>query len=42
MNTLDDTVHTILAPIDLLAEQLHTWAGWIAALEPPISSCAPG
>ncbi|HZL47872.1 MAG TPA: MMPL family transporter [Solirubrobacteraceae bacterium] len=32
MNTLDDTVHTILAPIDLLAEQLHTWAGWIAAL----------
>ena len=32
MNTLDDTVHTILEPIDLLAEQLHTWAGWIAAL----------
>jgi RND superfamily putative drug exporter len=32
MNTLDDTVHTILAPIDLLAEELHTWAGWIAAL----------
>ena len=32
MDTLDDTVHAILAPIDVLAEQLHNWAGWIAAL----------
>ena len=32
MDTLDGTVHAILAPIDVLAEQLHNWAGWIAAL----------
>jgi len=32
MDTLDDTVHALIAPIDLIAEQLHTWAGWIAAL----------
>jgi RND superfamily putative drug exporter len=32
MDTLDDTVHALLAPIDLLAEQLHGWAGWVAAL----------
>jgi putative drug exporter of the RND superfamily len=32
MDTLDNTVHTVLAPIDLLAEQLHGWAGWIASL----------
>jgi len=32
MDTLDDTVHTILAPIELLAEQLHAWANWIVAL----------
>lgn len=32
MDTLDDTVHVILAPIGLLAEQLHAWAVWIGAL----------
>jgi putative drug exporter of the RND superfamily len=32
MDTLDNTVHTLLAPIEALAEQLHAWAGWIAAL----------
>jgi RND superfamily putative drug exporter len=32
MDTLDDTVHAILAPIEELAEQLHGWATWIAAL----------
>ncbi|HYM45101.1 MAG TPA: MMPL family transporter [Solirubrobacteraceae bacterium] len=32
MDTLDNTVHAVLAPIDLLAEQLHGWAGWIATL----------
>jgi RND superfamily putative drug exporter len=32
MDTLDNTVHAVLAPIDLLAEELHTWSGWIAAL----------
>jgi putative drug exporter of the RND superfamily len=32
MDTLDNTVHVILAPIDELAEQLHAWAGWLAAL----------
>jgi putative drug exporter of the RND superfamily len=32
MNTLDDTVHAVLAPIEALAEQLRAWAGWIAAL----------
>ncbi len=33
MDTLDNTVHAILAPIDLLAQQLHSWAGWIASLQ---------
>jgi RND superfamily putative drug exporter len=33
MDTLDDTVHTMLAPIEELAEQLHAWVGWIAALQ---------
>ncbi len=33
MNTLDNTVHALVAPIDLIAEQLHTWVGWIAALQ---------
>ncbi len=32
MDTLDDTVHTILTPIEALAEQLHAWAGWITTL----------
>jgi putative drug exporter of the RND superfamily len=32
MDTLDNTVHTVLAPIGLLAEQLHAWTGWIASL----------
>ncbi len=32
MNTLDDTVHAALTPIEALAEQLHAWAGWIATL----------
>ncbi|MFI5280907.1 MAG: MMPL family transporter, partial [Gemmatimonadales bacterium] len=32
MDTLDHTVHAVLAPINLLAEQLHSWAGWLAAL----------
>jgi len=32
MDTLDNTVHTVLAPIELLAEQLHAWTGWIASL----------
>jgi putative drug exporter of the RND superfamily len=32
MDTLDNTVHAVLAPIDLLAQQLHTWTGWIATL----------
>jgi RND superfamily putative drug exporter len=31
-DTLDDTVHTILTPIEALAEQLHAWAGWITTL----------
>jgi len=33
MDTLDNTVHALVAPIDLIAEQLHTWVGWIAALQ---------
>jgi RND superfamily putative drug exporter len=33
MDTLDETVHAILAPIELLAQQLHAWAGWIASLQ---------
>ena len=32
MDTLDNTVHAALAPIELLAEQLHAWTGWIASL----------
>ena len=32
MDTLDNTVHTALAPIELLAEQLHGWTGWIVSL----------
>ncbi len=32
MDTLDNTVHAVLAPIELLAEQLHAWTGWIASL----------
>jgi RND superfamily putative drug exporter len=32
MDTLDNTVHGVLAPIDLLAAQLHAWTGWIATL----------
>ena len=32
MDTLDDTVHVILAPIEELAEKLHAWAVWILAL----------
>ncbi|HEY8304251.1 MAG TPA: MMPL family transporter [Solirubrobacteraceae bacterium] len=32
MDTFDNTVHAVLAPIDLLAKELHGWAGWIAAL----------
>jgi len=33
MDTLDNTVHTVLAPIEALAEQLHAWAGWIVTLQ---------
>src|SRR5271166_5005542 len=33
MDTLDATVHVLLAPILQLAEQLHAWAGWLAALQ---------
>jgi RND superfamily putative drug exporter len=32
MDTLDNTVHAVLTPIELLAEQLHAWTGWIASL----------
>ncbi len=32
MDTLDDTVHALLQPIDLLAEHLQLWAGWISSL----------
>ena len=32
MDTLDNTVHGVLAPIELLAAQLHAWTGWIATL----------
>jgi RND superfamily putative drug exporter len=33
MDTLDDTVHVLIAPIELIAEQLRNWVGWIAALQ---------
>ncbi len=33
MDTLDNTVHALLAPIDLLAEQLHGWGGFLATLQ---------
>jgi RND superfamily putative drug exporter len=32
MDTLDNTVHAVLAPIELLAGQLHAWTVWIASL----------
>ncbi len=32
MDTLDNTVHGVLAPIGLLAAQLRAWTGWIATL----------
>jgi RND superfamily putative drug exporter len=32
MDTLDDTVHALLQPIDLLAEHLQLWAGWVSSL----------
>ena len=32
MDTLNETVHAIVAPIEVLAEQLRAWAGWIAKL----------
>jgi putative drug exporter of the RND superfamily len=32
MDTLDDTVHAVLTPIEQLAGALHGWAGWIATL----------
>ncbi|HEX8714588.1 MAG TPA: MMPL family transporter [Solirubrobacteraceae bacterium] len=33
MDTLDSTVHAALAPIDLLAQQLHAWTGWLTTLQ---------
>ncbi|HEY7960888.1 MAG TPA: MMPL family transporter [Solirubrobacteraceae bacterium] len=33
MDTLDNTVHAGLAPVQALAQALHGWAGWIAALQ---------
>jgi putative drug exporter of the RND superfamily len=33
MDTLDNTVHAVLTPIEQLAEELHGWAGWIATLQ---------
>src|SRR5664279_1564824 len=33
MDTLDDTVHVLIRPIVLLAEQLHTWASFLANLQ---------
>ncbi len=33
MDTLDNTVHAVLAPIELLAQQLHTWTGWLTTLQ---------
>jgi len=33
LDTLDNTVHLLLAPICLLAEQLHNWTGWLTELQ---------
>ncbi len=33
MDTLDNTVHAALTPIEQLAQALHGWAGWIAMLQ---------
>jgi putative drug exporter of the RND superfamily len=33
VDTFDDTVHALLAPIEELAEQLHAWAGFLASLQ---------
>jgi putative drug exporter of the RND superfamily len=33
LDTLDNTVHALLAPIGALAEQLHGWAGLLTALQ---------
>jgi RND superfamily putative drug exporter len=33
MDTLDQTVHAALTPIEQLAQVLHGWAGWIATLQ---------
>jgi len=32
VDTLDETVHAGLAPVEALAKALHGWAGWIATL----------
>jgi putative drug exporter of the RND superfamily len=32
MDTLDNTVHAVLTPIEQLAQALHDWVGWIATL----------
>jgi RND superfamily putative drug exporter len=32
LDTFDNTVHALVAPIQPVAEQLHTWIGWIVAL----------
>jgi RND superfamily putative drug exporter len=31
IDTLDNTVHVLIAPIEVLAQQLHSWAGLLAA-----------
>jgi RND superfamily putative drug exporter len=33
MDTLDNTVHVLIAPIEVLAQQLHTWAGFLTNLQ---------
>jgi RND superfamily putative drug exporter len=33
MDTLDNTVHVLIGPIEVLAEQLHAWAGFLANLQ---------
>ncbi|MHB8491811.1 MAG: MMPL family transporter, partial [Solirubrobacteraceae bacterium] len=33
MDSLDNKVQTMMGPVDLLAEQLHAWSGWIAGAE---------